>query len=1006
MVCGIINSRMLTALMAGSTVVFGVKRAEPLAANLVLASPPMQTGFAWSAAGDADTLRHSCQHEHKLQQWGWQAFDGAHYGYQTVGDSAVGVVRLVYLPGIGCAAGPWVRKAVEPHGAPMGAKCAPVNHHRPTPVSFALACHSSAQNLTFELLQPDAWPAPPDGGSSSRAAHRAECRPWSVVINGTSSSSRRGSSGGSAPARRKGVKEAPAYVSVFAYLAAATGTLGAANTPEAEAGAADLTIISGQRPTGLDGTAAESFALLMWGDHANQHPSHARTHLTRVAAKPGSVSGRRGSDSETGNVDRYNAPELARAHVTGVRLPNDDVWRAEDVLKEQLRDSARRGALAVAQAKQKAAKRAMAAGDPTGGAGAAAARVDRDLERPVFPVLNGSVAEASNLMVVQQLLAVPFSIEWTFVPHGCFEEAGEPADANVDAAAAGTEDSRWVRLAEALGLGVGTTGRTAPVHRALFHAELCARLGLCHDTGGVTPGGEGRHEQAATPAGAEAALRVQLAGHALSNLLGSVTYFHGRQLVAGAGVGGAPRESVPHGLLTGVPSRSFFPRGFLWDEGFHQLVASQWDAAASRAVLASWLDTMDASGWMAREQILGGEARSRVPEQFRVQRPDIANPPTLLLPVLALAVDGLCGVKAAGSGASGGQAVVRADGSVDADDDADAVAAFCGRHDAGNPACLYACRNTTAPPAPAAPAGATRPATLAFLRAAFVKLALHYDWYARSQAGGRPGTFRWRGATQDHNFASGFDDYPRGALPHDGDENVDLLAWMAMAAHVMADLAPVAGGTPAQAARYAADAEARTALLERHWSEAAGAYCDIGVLRMPPPAAAARNAPRAGAAATPEYELGHVCHIGYVSLLPVLLRLVPPGSPRVGAALAAMSDEGALWSRHGLRSLSAADPLFGTREDYWRGAMWVNMNYLAVAALRHYGTATGPHAGAAAGLAQRLSAAVVDTVAHGYASTGFLWENYDSRDGHGRGTHPFTGWTALVALMVADRYPF
>jgi len=54
-----------------------------------------------------------------------------------------------------------------------------------------------------------------------------------------------------------------------------------------------------------------------------------------------------------------------------------------------------------------------------------------------------------------------------------------------------------------------------------------------------------------------------------------------------------------------------------------------------------------------------------------------------------------------------------------------------------------------------------------------------------------------------------------------------------------------------------------------------------------------------------------------------------------------------LWSPHGLRSLSASDPLYQVEnnpgdEPYWRGHIWVNVNYLALAALRHYSQADGP----------------------------------------------------------------
>lgn len=64
---------------------------------------------------------------------------------------------------------------------------------------------------------------------------------------------------------------------------------------------------------------------------------------------------------------------------------------------------------------------------------------------------------------------------------------------------------------------------------------------------------------------------VAAAKAALSNMLGGLGYFAGRTEVRGAGLNGRNGYSFEARLFTGVPSRSFFPRGFLWDEGFHQV---------------------------------------------------------------------------------------------------------------------------------------------------------------------------------------------------------------------------------------------------------------------------------------------------------------------------------------------------------------------------------------------------------------------------------------------------
>ncbi|TKW18493.2 hypothetical protein SEVIR_5G437000v4 [Setaria viridis] len=100
---------------------------------------------------------------------------------------------------------------------------------------------------------------------------------------------------------------------------------------------------------------------------------------------------------------------------------------------------------------------------------------------------------------------------------------------------------------------------------------------------------------------------------ALSNLLGGVGYFYGQSKIAlpkGFTQKNADKYIPywPAALYTAVPSRSFFPRGFLWDEGFHQLVIWRWDVHISMDIIGHWLDLLNSDGWIPREQILGAEA--------------------------------------------------------------------------------------------------------------------------------------------------------------------------------------------------------------------------------------------------------------------------------------------------------------------------------------------------------------------------------------------------------------
>ncbi|QRV86063.1 glycoside hydrolase family 63 protein [Ceratobasidium sp. AG-Ba] len=466
-----------------------------------------------------------------------------------------------------------------------------------------------------------------------------------------------------------------------------------------------------------------------------------------------------------------------------------------------------------------------------------------------------------------------------------------------------------------------------------------------------------------------------------SNLMGGIGYFYGTSLVDRSGnideddedeafmseaerkERGKPELAPPTQLLTATPSRSFFPRGFYWDEGFHLQHIGTWDNDLSLEILKSWVELIDADGWVGREQILGEEARSKVPAEFQTQYPNYANPPTLTM----------------------------------------ALTAFISRLEATAEPSMAELGLDQLPiiASEESPEVSSKllspPAAREYLKNIYPALRRHYHWFRRTQRGqirqwGRKATarneaYRWRGRSAEHVLTSGLDDYPRPVPPHVGELHVDLMSWMGYFSNMMRRIADFIGETE-DAASYEEIEKGIKANLDGkylHWSKEKQMYCDVTV--------------------NEDDDSEHVCHAGYVSLFPFLLGLLEPTSPHLGPLLDLVYDPKRLWSKYGIRSLSADHPLFGQGENYWRGPIWVQMNYLALSALhKSYANTPGPHQEKAKKIYNELRQNIIENVHKEYERTGYVWEQYDPLTGEGKRSHPFTGWTSLVALILAEKY--
>ena len=577
-----------------------------------------------------------------------------------------------------------------------------------------------------------------------------------------------------------------------------------------------------------------------------------------------------------------------------------------------------------------------------------------------LPKLLNTAMDGSNLAVFQLTSSLPFTIDLSFI-------GGNGGDGDL-----------YVPGAYGSLLGVADTGtrlqqlRGAPL-TSLFAERERAFDDRFHSVFGIS-NSEG--------AGGSAASAVEVSKAALSNTIGSIGYFYGCSIVKDDRVsaGHGPKMSLygPSPLLSGVPSRSFFPRGFLWDEGFHQLLVSRWDGNLSRYILAHWLDLMSSSGWIPREQILGKEARARVPDAFVAQDTQAANPPSILLSIEQMLSDD--------AGGDGGDME-----------------------------------------------------TLRFLQLSWPRLRQFYQWYNTTQIGETSTVYRWRGRDANaievnpKTLTSGLDDYPRASHPSSSEKHLDLRCWMAMASRAMIRIGEAIGAPDEDLSSYRYTFGVLShfdQLNKHHYHKKSRRYLDYGMhtenITLRQVLDEQHNKLRVVRQVSEKPALKKVPHFGYVSLFPLIALILPPSSDQLIATVRQLRDSDFMWSQYGLRSLSKDSSLYKTHNTlddapYWRGAIWININFLTLSALHKYAgldaryttdgpsqsdslILTGQHTSEIKQVYLDLRDNLMGNIVREYERTGFLWESYDDDNGHGRGTHPFTGWTALVSLIIGEQY--
>eukprot|EP00967_Tisochrysis_lutea_P059275 scaffold75563_cov30-Tisochrysis_lutea.AAC.1 len=213
--------------------------------------------------------------------------------------------------------------------------------------------------------------------------------------------------------------------------------------------------------------------------------------------------------------------------------------------------------------------------EQTSGTRHANAGVDKDHQN--LGRLNGIVDEGSHLLVLQVRSGDrPFEIDITYLPaKGNDDLEGQGTEICSDLSKEHCKKSIIAQHRQWHGVPLGEE----IVQRAdAFRSRLINTFGLkCRVDKADDELAKARCQSPLLNGRPLGSKEIDFAAAALGAQLGSLGFFYGQTILAQSDADKAPERTALAPLLSIVPSRPFFPRGFLWDEGFHVLLVGAWD---------------------------------------------------------------------------------------------------------------------------------------------------------------------------------------------------------------------------------------------------------------------------------------------------------------------------------------------------------------------------------------------------------------------------------------------